>query len=76
MKKSTGIIRRVDDLGRIVIPIEMRKILKIDIGSALEISVRGTSIILNKYQEVSCNNCGYRVDEEDKFCKYCGKELK
>lgn len=73
--KSTGIIRRVDELGRIVIPKEIRSNLKIQEDSALEIFTEGKSIILKKYESKICENCGARVEEEDKFCRYCGKEL-
>lgn len=37
MMKTTGIIRRMDDLGRVVIPKEVRKKLKIDVGEPLEV---------------------------------------
>lgn len=48
--KSTGVVRKVDDLGRIVIPIELRRILGIDVKDALEIFVDEDRIILQKYQ--------------------------
>lgn len=48
--KMSGIIRRMDDLGRIVVPREIRKLLNLHEGDALEISVAGNSISLNKYQ--------------------------
>ena len=47
--KTTGIIRRIDDLGRIVIPKELRKTLRIKTGESLEIFVEGDDIILKKY---------------------------
>ena len=47
--KSTGIVRKVDELGRIVLPSELRKSLGIDIKDPLEIYVSGESIILKKY---------------------------
>ena len=47
--KTTGIIRRIDDLGRIVIPKELRKTLRIKNGESLEIFVEGEDIILKKY---------------------------
>jgi len=55
--KSTGIVRRVDELGRIVIPIELRRTLDIDNGESLEIFVDGDRIILRKYQP-GCKLCG------------------
>ena len=55
--KSTGIVRRVDELGRIVIPIELRNKLKIAEKDPIEIYVEGSSIILKKYEE-TCVFCG------------------
>jgi len=54
--KSTGIVRRVDELGRIVLPIEMRRTLDIAEKDTLEIYVEGDSIILRKYQQ-ACVFC-------------------
>ena len=48
--KSTGFARRVDKLGRIVFPVELRKIFKIAIKDSLEIYVHGEQIILKKYE--------------------------
>ncbi len=48
--KMSGIIRRMDNLGRIVVPREIRKLLNLHEGDSLEISVAGNSISLNKYQ--------------------------
>jgi AbrB family transcriptional regulator, transcriptional pleiotropic regulator of transition state genes len=48
--KSTGIVRKVDELGRIVIPMELRRTLGIEIKDSLEIFVEGDSIILKKYK--------------------------
>ncbi|MBR6640735.1 MAG: AbrB/MazE/SpoVT family DNA-binding domain-containing protein, partial [Clostridia bacterium] len=47
--KSTGMIRKIDDLGRIVIPKEIRKTLKIREGDSLEIYIEGNRILLNRY---------------------------
>ena len=51
--KSTGIVRRVDELGRIVLPIEMRRTLDIAEKDALEIYVEGLTVILKRYK-TSC----------------------
>jgi len=57
--KSTGIVRRVDELGRIVIPIELRRTLNIADGDPIEIFVDGERIILRKYHpDGSCSLCG------------------
>ena len=51
--KATGIVRKVDELGRIVLPIELRRTLNIEIKDPLEIYVDGESIMLKKYQTAS-----------------------
>ena len=51
--KSTGILRRIDDLGRVVIPKEIRKNLKIKNGESLEFFVNGDSVVLKKYSYMS-----------------------
>ena len=55
--KSTGIVRKVDELGRIVLPIELRRTLDINEKDALEIYVDEESIMLKKYQP-ACVFCG------------------
>mgnify|MGYP001128087444 CR=1 FL=1 len=55
--KSTGIVRKVDELGRVVIPIELRRTLGIDEKDPLEIYVDSEKIILKKY-EPACVFCG------------------
>ena len=59
--KSPGIVRKVDELGRIVLPIELRRTMGIDVKDSLEIYVDGDSIILRKY-EPSCIFCGNAKD--------------
>lgn len=48
--KSTGIVRKVDELGRIVLPIELRRTLDISEKDPLEIYIDGSAIVLKKYQ--------------------------
>lgn len=55
--KATGIVRKVDELGRIVLPIELRRTFEIDEKDALEIYTDGDSIVLKKYQR-GCVACG------------------
>lgn len=55
--KSTGVIRKIDELGRIVIPKEVRRKLEIDIKDSVEIYVEGDAILLKKY-EPGCIFCG------------------
>ena len=77
--KSTGIVRKIDDLGRIVIPIETRRTLGMEIKDPVEIFIDGENIVLKKYQP-SCVFCGQAKDVTEfkgkKICKECLKELK
>ena len=77
--KATGIVRKVDELGRIVIPIELRRTLDIAEKDALEIYTNEDTIILKKY-EPACIFCGklknvinYRGKN---VCENCIEELK
>lgn len=76
--KSTGIVRRVDELGRIVLPIELRRTLNIAEKDSLEIYVDGSSIILKKYQP-ACIFCDSAKDisvfKGKNICSACLKEL-
>ena len=77
--KSTGIVRKVDELGRVVLPIEMRRTLDISEKDALEIYVDGDNIILRKYQE-SCVFCDSTKDLVNfngrNICRACIEKLK
>ena len=77
--KSTGVVRRVDELGRIVLPIEIRKILDINKKDAIEIFTDDNKIILNKY-EPSCIFCNSADDivyyNGRRVCAACIKALK
>ncbi len=76
--KSTGIIRKVDELGRVVIPIELRNTLKIAEKDPIEIFVDGTSIILKKH-EPNCIFCGGTKKlvtyKEKLICEKCAKKI-
>ena len=75
---TTGIIRRLDELGRIVIPIEIRKRFGLGEKDALEISVEDETILLSKPQ-TSCVFCGRGADLEmyrgRSVCRSCIEEL-
>ena len=76
--KSTGIVRKVDELGRIVLPIETRRTLDIAEKDALEIYVDGSSVILKKYNPscVFCDNSkNVTVFKGKNVCPKCLKEL-
>lgn len=76
--KSTGIVRKVDELGRIVLPIELRRTLDIAEKDPLEIFVDGASIVMKKYQP-SCIFCGEAKDvvtyKDKQVCPHCLAEL-
>ena len=77
--KATGIVRNVDELGRIVIPKEMRKKMYISSNDPVEIFVEDDRIILTKYQH-TCTFCGSSVDISDfkgkRICAECLKQIK
>lgn len=77
--KSTGILRKVDELGRIVIPIELRNKLDIHEKDPLEIFVEGNDIILKKF-EPNCIFCGSTkkvIKFKDKLiCSKCYDQIK
>jgi AbrB family transcriptional regulator, transcriptional pleiotropic regulator of transition state genes len=72
MAVATGIIRRVDDLGRVVIPKELRTTLNIPEGTPMEFLVKEDTIIIQKYQ-VGCRECGETETELHGNTKICGK---
>ncbi len=71
-----GIIRRTDDLGRLVIPAEIRQGLGIEPGTPLEIMVRGTTILIEVASN-RCKLCGKSlVDEDTQICAGCRHRIK
>ena len=76
--KSTGIVRRMDELGRVVIPIELRNKLKIVEKDPMEIFVDGSSIVLKKFEEncVFCGSTKNVIDYKGKLiCEKCMKNI-
>ena len=77
--KSTGIIRKVDDLGRIVLPIELRRTLDIAERDELEIFMESDRIVLQKY-EPACIFCGDADNivffNGKRICQNCLEEIK
>ena len=77
--KATGIVRKLDQLGRIVIPKELRNTFDLEEDDPIEIFVEGNDIILRKYQP-ACIFCGEATDiiqfEGKNVCKKCAKKLK
>lgn len=77
--KSTGIVRKVDELGRVVIPIELRRTLQIEEKDSLEIYVDGEKIILRKYEPacIFCGNAeGLRLFRDKNICSSCLLEMR
>lgn len=70
MIKSTGIVRKVDELGRVVLPIELRKTLDINIKDSLEIFVNNDNIILKKYMPADIFSGGM-----ENLIEYQGKKV-
>lgn len=77
--KSSGMVRKVDELGRIVIPIEIRQTLDIKVKTPLEIFVDEDMIVLRKYQP-ACIFCGGTKDivffNDKKICSECLEKIK
>lgn len=76
--KSTGIVRKMDTLGRIVIPIELRRTLGIDVKDSIEIFVDKETIILKKYQPACffCDNANDLFNFQGKnICTECLDKL-
>lgn len=79
MMKSTGVVRKLDNLGRIVIPIELRRTMDIGLRDTLEIFVEDDKIILKKYHPacIFCNDARDVVRYKDKLiCRSCLDQLK
>lgn len=76
--KSTGIVRKVDELGRVVIPMELRRVMGIGEKDGLEIYVDEEKIILKKY-EPACVFCGSAVSVQSYkgkvVCRDCAVDM-
>ena len=76
--KSTGIVRKVDELGRVVIPIEIRNQFGIAEKDPIEIYVDGSSIVLKKYEPncIFCGNTENLISYNHKLiCENCSKKI-
>ena len=77
--KKTGMIRQLDSLGRIVLPIELRRTLNINTKDMLEILVENDAVILRKY-EPNCHFCGGTANlssfKGKLVCRRCLKALR
>lgn len=76
--KATGIVRNLDQLGRLVIPKETRRVFNLNEGDPVEIFTDGDTIILKKYAQ-GCQCCGNMENIKEykgiKICKKCLNEL-
>ena len=76
--KALGIIRKMDKLGRIVLPAETRRILNIDTGDDLEMFMDGEGVYITKY-EPGCAFCDNVSDLKElngvRYCADCLKEM-
>ncbi len=77
--KSTGIIRKVDELGRVVLPVEMRRVLEIEERDAVEIFMEDDKIVLRKHEN-ACVFCGTTAELKSfmgkDVCASCIQNLK
>lgn len=68
--RSTGIVRNLDNLGRIVIPKEMRRVLNIEERDPIEILIEDDAIVLRKYEPADIF-----TGDKDQLIEYCGKKI-
>ena len=77
--KTTGMVRQLDSLGRIVLPIELRRSLDINSKDLLEIMVDGNSVVLRKFDS-NCSFCGadgkLTAYRGKMICKRCLREIR
>lgn len=76
--KATGIVRKVDELGRVVLPVELRRSRDINVRDSLEIYVDGDYIVLKKYGPtcIFCGNAEHvNVYKEKTVCRDCAEQL-
>ena len=76
--KSTGIVRRIDELGRIVLPKELRRVYDFDVGTKVEAFVDGGNVVFKRYAP-QCVLCGGEADLSEfkgrTVCEGCKAEI-
>ena len=76
--KSTGVVRKLDELGRVVLPVEIRRTLNISVRDSLEIFVEEDRIVLKKYHPacIFCSNArDVKLFKEKLVCSRCLEQL-
>ena len=77
--KATGIVRKIDELGRVVLPIELRRTMNLEVKDPVEIFLDGESIVLRKY-EAACLFCGsthnLSLFRGKQICSECLRQLR
>ena len=76
--KTTGIIRKIDELGRLVIPKEIRDLLEMGSGEDVEIRLEGNKVVLTKYTQscIFCSETSELVEYEGRrICSACIRKL-
>ena len=68
-------IRKLDELGRIVIPKEFRKEYEWENNCKIDIIEYGNKIILKKHDTKICSNCNNECEKKDKYCSKCGEKV-
>ncbi len=80
MMKSTGTVRKIDELGRIVLPMSLRKTLKLEIKDPVEMFVDDNGCVLVKKYIPSCILCGEKNEvityKGRNVCKLCLQDIK
>lgn len=77
--KTKGIVRKVDELGRIVLPVEMRRMLDVEVKDPVEITIEGDTVILRKHHPycVFCSEAKSLIRYRGKLiCEDCLRDLK
>lgn len=76
MKDVVGLVRKIDSLGRVVIPKEMREQLGIGDNCQLSFMIRSDYITIKPIKDVKlCPACQHSVASDDNFCSKCGTKL-
>lgn len=82
MLKATGIVRKVDDLGRIVIPKELRRVLNIQADDCFDYFTRNDEVILRKREEVYSFSCAFCSSQDNlkelngkNYCEKCAEKI-